>query len=454
MASEHDCMKTFHTETLRALSTYLKESLDCTSRSALQSFACGSYDCSDSSAKNISIIHADVTNQASAFRRRLIGELRVAVLMCLSLAKKCDRTVLRRYHFYTHLMELGMDIQKSMCQKLREILNTNFALHPNDVIGHACRGNYEEIARYNSMLMSTYEEPDRIHTTKASGTWEKKSGMPRGLSEILSGQYKGFGNRLEEHCYKLLHGMESSYSDDYTRILQGNFESLVQSQKGWLKLGALMATARNASLREYESCFECLFHETFELDFKIGLEYLSYSRKCVFYFDSLVDKVPQDAISIGTLLSLARINGLDLTGLVRRYGGILQESKEYEELCNLVLKYSISDFGYSRDSMVYFIKNFPRLRPLAAKCFKTHAAGMFIASMSSMESLEEELLHKVLESKYFSWFYDEITDSILRRGDVSDELMLSLIGRLLETESRTSTSTRDAKARVMEKLIG
>lgn len=457
MEDDHeDCMISFHTRTLKAISRYLKNALDCTPRSALQSFACSEHCRHDpSTASSQTVYTDDGCSQESANRRRLASELRITVLMCLGHAGKGNRAVLRRYHLYAHLMELGLDRLKSMHQKLREFLNTNFAPYPNDIVGHACRGNYEEIARHSPVLAPAFGEYGSMgRTREALGAWQKKFGVPNSIAVVLSGHYRGIENRLEEHCYKLLHGVESGYSDEYTRILQGDFGPLEQDQRGWVRLAALMTTSRNAPLREYESCFEHLFHETFDLDFQIGLEYLSYSRKCVFYFDVLADRIPLDGMSVEALLGFAHRNGLNPTGLVKRYGRVLQELGEYELLCSLVLRYSIGDFGYTKDTMQYFIRNLPRLRPLAAEHFTTHSTGLFIAGMSNMESLEEERMGTVLESEYFGWFYDEITESMLKRDDVSDEVMLSLVGKLLETESKTGTSTKDAKARVMQKLIG
>lgn len=454
----------FYIETLKIIDTYLGRLPEDTPRSSLQHFI--QKHCADAKPSRpndtantdkkglLDGTGAGETCPSSVSKKQaLVVGLRAVILTCMSLAKGRSKSSLREYHLYVHLVELGLDDQKTMYQKLSEFLNTNFALRPSNVAGHACRGNYEEIVKHSPTLAPAFEEYGHmLHDEETLEAWRKKFSVPDCVFKVVSGLYKDFGSKLEEHCYKLLNGLNSNYSDEFTMILQGNFELLAKDCKGWVRLVVLMVTTKHMPLREYELCFEHMFHETFDFDFNVGLLCLSYSRKCVFYFNVLLDKIQLDNQSVESLLEFAHKNRLDTSSLVRRYGETLQGTGRYEQLCRFALRHPDCVFEYSKDTMLYFIRNFPRLYPLAAEGFEAHSCGLFITSMGSIGCLDERLLQRVLESKHFDWFFEEIAGTILERDDVSDTLMLDLLRRVLEAESRTGASARDIKARIAQKL--
>lgn len=384
-----------------------------------------------------------------------INELRILVLSIIKSANKNSRKTLQRYHFFLHLIELSLSSTKNAYQKMNELLNVNFVLDSNDIVSHASRGNYGEIININPSLGPAIEELHRMNDPKqkqALSVWKTKHNIPDNIFRILTGEYKDFKNNLERFCYNKLHSIKCDFTCDAINIMNGNTDSLKTLKPGFLKLVFLLVYPC-AEIKEYEKCFEKLFFESFEMDYLVGLDFLAFSRKCSFYFRYIVDKVPLNCITVESLIRFAQKNGLNKTSISERFAYVLQDKKEYDQLCRFILSNSIIDFRYSRDFMNYFIDHFDKFRFFASEEMMKDDAIRFISNMSNIENTEESNIMEIIRSEYFSYFRNDIFDSIKLRDNFTEKFILDSIGILYEIENSTGISMKSYKSILAQKLI-
>lgn len=385
-----------------------------------------------------------------------LEELRILILNIIQIVEPPYRKTLQRYHFFIHLLELSLDKKKTGYMKINEFLNANFAIDSADLILNACRGNYGVIAEFRPELSSALEELQHLRAKKVGKEefliWKEKYGVSNLLFKILTGEYRDFTNSLEEYCYFLHHGIEYKCTDDIVRIICGDIRPMHTLEPGLLKLVFLLVYP-SPEISKYERCFETLFQETFDMDCLIGLEFLSFSRKCAFYFDYLINKITLNCVMVESLMRFATKNSLCKDFIIKRFSHYLQDHRCYEQLCRFVLNNSIYDFAYKKEFMEFFIKNFTRFREFASDKMMKDPGIFFISKISNLECLDESSIKELFKSKYFPFFSDQIIHFITTKEDLDEKTILEFINSLFDFESKLGISFKDHKTALAQKLL-
>lgn len=392
---------------------------------------------------------------------RFVEELRIHTLGWINRAKREWKNTLKRYHIHLHLIELYLEENKTMYEKINDLLNTNFALKPSNIIGNACRGNYGILVSHNPTLAEAFEKFGDARLDKQSLIeWKIKFNIPNDLFQVVSGDFVDFDNRLEEHCYRLLHGIETKHKDEFTEVLDGKIGIIYRNRREsafpedtFLKLISILLSPQEFSLREAELCFEELFHQTFDFDYQTGLDFLAFSRKISFYFYYLLDSINLNSLTVETLLRFCRRHALSSSTLLNDYAAILLEDGEYGQLCRLIICNTISDFQYTKPFLVYFISEFHNFRKFVPDNFKSDPSIIFLEIMSNAENLSNESLALLLRNDLFDMFADEIVDLFLKSEDLSEPLGFKLADRLFQLEHKTGISRKDKRNSIARKII-
>lgn len=382
-------------------------------------------------------------------RTLLLEEIRILILSLIPTVDKRSREVLQIHHLYIHLIELTLDGQKSKYQKVNEFLNANFTLDEDDLIGHACRGNYGSLVKMDPALGPALEE---LNMKGDIEKIQRKYRLSSALVKVLSGRFRDIKSSLELDCYSLLHRHQTTCSSELLQVFDGNFSVLQQQENCFTQLVFLLAYP-TPNLRELEKCFEGLFLETFEKDYVIGLDFLSFSRKCQFYFPYLIKSVPLNCVTVESLIRFTAKNKLSKELVTTKFASVLQEKGEYDQLCRFILNNKITDFEYSKEFMRYFADNYDRFRFFISGEIVSDDAIKFIGNLSRVEYIDEISLQEVFRSKYFLWFADEITNAVSSRGDLSEKAILELINILFERETEVGVSLKEHKHLLTKRLL-
>lgn len=383
-----------------------------------------------------------------------LEELRILVLATISSIDRNSKRILQRYHLYLHLFELSLSSEKSKYQKVHEFLESNFTTEKSDSIRNACRGNYGQIIALEPSLSIAIEEIHKIDKFDkiAISNWKKRHSISDNLAKALTGNFRDFTNRYDEYCYFLLHDIPFTFSDSLLNILDCDYQIMKNESDGWLKLIYLL-TVGSGNIRDYEKCYEILFFETFRSDFLIGLDFLSFSRKCVFYFPYLLDSIPLNCLTVESLIRFAARNGFEKSKIVDKYSLYLQESNEFEQLCRFILTHGALNLTYTQNFMDFFIKNFDRFRSFTKIMEINDEAIRFIHKMSALDDLCEESIRFLLSSVYFEWYCEEIALSLSNRVDLPDQIILEAMNAVFELERVKGVSLNVIKSVLAKKLI-
>lgn len=447
----------FHAETLRIIQGYLKGFSDGPPAKALRCFTehlCGGR-------------QEDVLNRA---RRGFMEEIR-RLLLCMLLKKgTSNRVLLKKYHLYTHLMELHFTENTCLFRKTNSFLNTNFKLRDDDFAGHACRGNLGELVRLRPDLTAAIGEFAAIkrqtHTEynapnfqerkilKASrlNEWRSKYSIRKDLFDILSGNYKNFNSGMEEFCYDLAYDNKTEYADPYVEILGGNFDGLANRPPGWLKLIVFLVYDKRTALREYEILFESMYFETLCIDHRVSLGFLSYSRASEYHFGAMLNRTPLDSPAMESLISFSSRSQANNQQMLHMYANILQTRGGYEHLCRLILEHSIHSFSYKKEFLVYFIKNFGRLESLAQESFTNDRTGRFVYLMHHIAGADHVSLEFLIKHEYSGWVIGDIVDKLVTCRSASDILLVKCLESVVRLGRDGAVLAPGLKARLIKKM--
>lgn len=402
------------------------------------------------------IDYVNFANRKSSF----IKAIRNLILKFVQLGKRnvnIDKKMLSLYHIHTHLIELSMDTDKPIHARLREFLNINFTLKPDDLLGNLLRGNYVLIMKSFPELETAIAEYIEIKTQNISlSEWERKHNINIQVKNILLGRYKNFSNKTEEFLYKTEHGIFSDETDIFIEAIQGNFTSIIKnlmkddnSALSYIRLIYLLVSPANLTICDFEKCFEVIFKDLYKFDNLLALGLLSYSRKCSFYFENLIDdfKIQNN---IDRFIEYATENELYYLNLVRRYEKELIVLENFDCLCKFIIKYDLDDLELSRMAVSYFIDNFSNYS--ADIQYPLRGIFRFVDLIRCLKFLDEENLVFLINSRYFDYYISEISSSIISRSDASERLCFYLIEMLFKYENRTGISTKIIKSRIAQKL--
>lgn len=390
-----------------------------------------------------------------------IKGIRNLILSRLKAVKKCNfynnwKKILIFYHVNIHLIELSLS-DKSLSDKLREFLNVNFTLKNNDLIRHLLRGNFKHVKRDFPELTLTLEEYENYKLNSSdSDSWESKLFLPLELKNILKGKYINFNNKTEEFLYKLDHNIKFNYTDFFIEVINSNYEPIFEnlninsSVNSWLKIICLIVNPKNSKFETFEKCFENIFYEIYNLDNLLGFEFLSFSKKCSFYFYSLVDDISLNNQNVENLIDFAIRNNFDYSKITNRYCKILLDLKDFIYLSDFIVMHNLDGIECSKEFLLFFINNFKNYCRFIKKPFSK--LFRFVELMINLQNLDEENLNFLINSKYFDFFVHEISNSIISRDDLSEELSFNLIEKLFEYEKRTGVLTKGIKLKVALKL--
>lgn len=384
-------------------------------------------------------------------RGEFLEEMRILVLSLIPAVEKESKNTLQIYHLFLHLLELLLDHRKFKHKKISEFLNTNFSLDSDDLIGHACRGNYGMLINMKPELGPFLEEL-QVHGRIGSEALQRKYGISDALMNIVTGKFTDFRNTLEEDCYFIFHNIRSESSSELLKVFDGKLEIFLHHDDSFLRLMFLLAYP-GAKLRDVEKCFEELFFETFDDDYLMGLEFLAFSRKCHFYFEYLVEKIPLNCVAIESLIKFSTRNNLKKDLMMSNFGYYMQEQMDYDQLCRFILTNKIRSFKYEKKFMEYFIDNFDRFRFFVTDEMSEDCAIQFINNMSNISFADEHALQCIFTSEYFFTFVDRIINSLSLRDDLGEQLIWELINKLFENEKQFGVPLKKYKAILAKKFI-
>lgn len=450
----------FYTDTLRLIEFYLNCLSNEPPATALASF----FKKYKEENNEDSIIYSNIQGKDNCLEQKesintekivfFLEELRILILQTMSRVNKNSVKILQRYHIFLHLFELSIQDSKSKYKKVYEFLESNFKIDYNCTIKNACRGNYGRVIELQPSLGAAIEELHRVDKNNKNevSDWKRKFGVSEVMTKICIGKFKDFDNPYEEYCYYLFHEIPCNFSDSLLDILDKKFNIIDSEPPGWLRL-IYNLTVGNGNLRDCEKSFEKLFFQIFEKDFLIGLDFLSFSRKCEFYFPYLLDSIPLNCMSIENLIRFVTKNKIKKEMLVDRYCEYLKNAGDYERLCRFILNHGTVNFKYSKEFMTFFIENLDRFRSFIKKEVKDDEAINFIFRMNSLNTLCIEYIHYLLSSKYFEWFAHDIVISISNRNDLPDSIILEAMNAVFELQKSAEIPLDYLKSKLAQKLI-
>ncbi|KAF7684797.1 hypothetical protein TCON_0036 [Astathelohania contejeani] len=244
-------------------------------------------------------------------------------LLCL----KTSSDQMNIYHSFLHLLELFFNKNKSWTIKMNEWLNMNYPLKYDDVVRHAIRGNFSTLSKKFPELeyiLNEYAEMERCEWLN-----KYKKEIPIELLNVFTGAYhlKDL-NWAEILIYELIYKTTSKDEEStihnllskktpniYEQLILGNYENVMNSLSGWLKLVFLFACPNIISHSIYEmkirNSFEYLGKCIYNLEWKTSLEYFMFSMCPNKYMEYILKNVTLTLDNVKYLFHIIKINRID-----------------------------------------------------------------------------------------------------------------------------------------------
>ncbi|KAI5150332.1 hypothetical protein ENBRE01_1433 [Enteropsectra breve] len=395
---------------------------------------------------------------ASTKRLYFIEELRMLILKTLMKKDIAGKELLKKFHLHAHLIELHLLKNCSFVEKLNTFLNTNFRLYDSDIIGHACRGNLGTIKALKPELSQAMEElsqlllkPDMHDEISELCNRHHIDGR---LKAIFCGKYNCFQDELEKYCYCLSYKVEAKEPcNEYLSILRGDFTPLLQSSSVWIQLIGAIAFSAPLSLKRYEKMFEEISLLVQPLDYQISLDYLAYSRTSEFYFNTLLNKIELNHLTVETLVSFSQRNSIDNTILLGKYLEILEERCDYEQMIRFILNHEIDVRELAPGLVAYFIENYERFRSFVPENLLKNRTVAFVKNVAELFRCSYEGLCDMLKEELFDEYVNEIIDRMVINSNIDDYLMLRCMEKILSLEKTKNIDLSATKRKIADKFI-
>lgn len=381
-----------------------------------------------------------------------IQELRKMILIRLIESEEHMKGILSYLHTNLHLIELSLDGVTPLVDKIRKFCNSNFTIRNDDLIGHALRGNYSEIIELFPDLSMAFS--DLIDNPKQNlELWGAKFNIKSDLLKIVSGTFTEFNNNFDALIYKLFHCIPVSDRCYSVSILERDFQPIYNLPGGyandWLKLICRIIDSESHDIKDYQACFEKIFFQIYGFGKLVRLEFLAFSNKLDFYFNEICNEKELSSSTIQYLMAFAKKNKLDTTVVINRFTEELLMDREYDSLCRLIIDNNISIENYEKSFITYFIINFedfvgPKIYELNNKFLS------FVIDMHNIDNLSEEKLYSLFESVNFDMFIYEISASVAKRKDLSEDFSYALLAEIRKYEKRTGDSLKSYKREILE----
>ncbi|KAI5168350.1 hypothetical protein PAEPH01_0063 [Pancytospora epiphaga] len=492
--------KIFYTELLGVITRYMEEYGKSTPSRMLQSFVSAQYTCEPIGRRGLKaegclsvdeiIINSfskdktgpDILEAENVSAIYFTEEIRYLILKAV-LRGACpeEKSTLIEAHMWIHLLELHLINEISVFEKMNKFLNTNFRLNDGDFIGHACRRNFSEILKMRPELESAIEdlipildsefleneaetrgfrtasfsEPREVTNSKrmkALEEWKAKHHVCEELYTIVSGKHTQFLNIYESCCYDLAYKGQATAGNQYLDVLNGRLDNLIDRSSGWILLVVLLSVPKMVNLKELELTFEAIFHDVLKLDHLTALGFLAYSRAVDYYFTIFITQMPLNNVVASALVSFAVNAGISPLQVVEKYARQLQNECKYNELCSWITKNSISGFCYSKETILYFIKNFKKYEAFVEEPFLTDKTNKFIFWAYKVQNADYQTLVFLLGHPYSYLILVDLIDCVLG-SPCSDEALLIAALKCISNSKADKTLVKELKAKVAKQLV-
>jgi hypothetical protein len=475
----------FYTETLRIIDKHINTIINqkTNPRDSLDIYLGLVFSATSSTEPGLEKERIDRAPIIQSQRSYLADDLRHLVLQTLLQAKGEDKKLLKTYHSVLHLLSLMSCKNLSYYSILNEWLNVNSKLEDDEIQLHAMRGNFGKVVEaYPCMreAVETYLElekrcreecPSAEEFSILVSEWKSRHGseIPRNLKDIFYGRLKeGDENWIEYLCYRLIYidrsrgrftGRKDGIADlikgddEIALILMEDYDALVSSSSGWLKL-ALSFLCSHSQRNAHVAAFESVARSLYSLDWHLCLEYFSYTRKLGIYFSHVTKTVALNPLDLESLVRYSKRNSLCEGELLVRFCSDALENGEYDLLLRTMLRYQFYALELSGEFIRHCIAHFEEVSSEAQ--FLGTPVGKFIRSYQALAldlALTDEEIIGCLESRYFGMFKNELLASILSRANVSEYILYKCLGIVLELEKGSSGGLlRDYKSIIFERF--
>lgn len=107
---------------------------------------------------------------------------------------------------------------------------------------------------------------------------------------------------------------------------------------------------------------------------------------------------------------------------------------------------------YTRDFLIYFVKNFDRFKYLQEEKLLQDDQNLFVQRMSNLANADETVLLFLIGHEYMELFVEDIVDRILCYKETNDDLLVKALSRLVQIENTNNVSYKNLKTQLAKKI--
>ncbi|KAK1349360.1 hypothetical protein LUQ84_001538 [Hamiltosporidium tvaerminnensis] len=398
----------------------------------------------------------------SSFKKNiLIQNLKYLLLSHYNTDDQSFKRKLQKYHSYLCLIHLTLDENIPYPLKLSEWLSVNFFVENNNYRKMAIRGYFTQIiSKYPDIkpVIESFFEIERFCSfgiktdeyTEMMDKWKTKyeKNIPNNLKDILFGNLNTENiTSIEKLCYKLFFVERkngkfiSKYEDmnhliddndsDYILILKRDFDKLLYRLDGWLRLVLFFVCPMlPENIFNIFYSFEFIGNFLFSIDWKLSLEYLSFTKNFLKYFENYLKIVEVNLINFYFFISLCSRNKIDINIVYKYYINYYLNIGGYDEVFNIIndLKcdYIVDDSKF----IDYCIKNYENIRNRFVSCEMLKKQPFWFISVifnlkNNFYISENDIFMALKYASKRKWYeqifkylikYDEIDKSVLAKS--------------------------------------
>lgn len=419
-------------------------------------------------------------------RLNFLDDLRFVIISHLENSAKKEQKALKRFHSILHLISLLNNNKLSLFYVVNTWLNSNSRIDDDNEIVHALRGNIGNLIKLYPNCREAFEELTKIeaHYRNCKISSLKYSllrkewiqnyyySLPCSLQDIFTGKIQYDFHWSEILCFKLAYGSSKnslndvlkemndliSCKDEIYYILTNNYDELIKSSSGWIKM--IYCLLYNISNRSdiYDSILE-LGNNLLKLDWQVALDYFSFTAYSNHFFDKIILNLNMNPVIFDFLQRYAIRNNFNLDGLNKTYANCLLKQRNFIDYLKFINNEHLADFDVTTDFLNFIFENYNEVKEHFNNSFLKTELGLYLILLDKLINghieLWEDEISAFLQHKYTFNYIRKILDIFIESKNISELVLIKILDFILHKHKDLILDNKDTniyKIKLIEKL--
>ncbi|KAM0673619.1 hypothetical protein GVAV_002996 [Gurleya vavrai] len=398
----------------------------------------------------------------------LLENLRFLILKTLKIVNKSEKAKLKYYHSVIHLLQLTNKKELPYHLVLNDWLNINYA--SNDLVIDAMRGNFGRLIKkypeflepVENLLQEKIDEENKDNSNSEkkknlfnvfidffhlTGKKEKnpflenwclkfKNKIPKNIFDVIKNRKNVDKQKWAEIlCYDLIytHRKEGKFVDSisdikkiidieniFTDIITEKYQNAFEKADEWLKLIIFLVSNSSIENKFIEEVFDCIGRKIYKTDYKLALEYFSFTKNSNLYFNFILGQLDLNFINVFVMYNFADENCLDKERVLALFCEQLLSIKDFYRILNVMNQYQYKFEGikkFDEQFVDFCILNFNQVERHFDRILLDANIYDFVLIYCKFKNenfLEKEEFLSILDNKYSCKYFKDILECFVK----------------------------------------